>query len=69
MLLWLSEALGADQGSLEAAFNAVVAIPNKGAPQCAALRNFLAWEEVSVLLKAYPYKLSSKARMRVYSLF
>lgn len=56
MLFWLSEALGVEPAKLDAAFDVVAGINNKGAPQCAALRTQLPWETVAYRLMHFPYR-------------
>lgn len=51
MLFWLAEALDVDDGTLEAAFRAVVAAPKRNASQCAALRGVIPWDALEPKLE------------------
>lgn len=64
MLLWLSEALETPSGILETTFEAVVAAPNRGAQQCAALRQHLPWDQIEDRLAARHYPLLARLRIK-----
>lgn len=65
MLFWLAEALGVPERRLVLGFDAVVAIENKGARQCAAFRRSIPWLEIENRLATWPYGLANKARIRI----
>lgn len=64
MLFWLSEALETPSDVLDMTFQAVVAAPNRGAQQCAALRAHLPWDQIADRLAARDYPLLSRLRIK-----
>lgn len=50
MLFWLAEAIEIPANTLEQAFNAVVAAPEKNASQCSAFRKLVPWDEIKARL-------------------
>ncbi len=53
MLFWLAEAVEIDEKQLEAAFDAVVAAPQRNASQCAALRRLITWDMIEPKLSEF----------------
>ena len=51
-LLWLAEALGEDQTTLERGVRAIQEAAPKGAAQCGAFRQVVPWTRIEVLLRA-----------------
>jgi hypothetical protein len=64
MLFWLSEALDTPSDILNTTFEAVVAAPNRGAQQCAALRSHLPWDQIADRLAARSYPLLARLRIK-----
>lgn len=65
MLFWLAEALEVDSRRLEEAFEVVLDIEAKGAPQCAALRREVPWEVIEHQLSVWPFGMIDRLRIRV----
>lgn len=51
-LLWLAEALGEDQETLERGVEAIRGAGKKGAAQCGAFRAVVPWERIAALIAA-----------------
>lgn len=65
MLFWLAEDLALENAKLDAAFDAVILCKAKSAPQCAALRNHVAWADIESGIATYDYNWSQRLRIKL----
>ena len=64
MLFWLAEALSLENAKLDAAFDAVLLCKAKGAPQCAALRTHLTWDDIEAGIATFHYSWLQRLRIK-----
>lgn len=64
MLFWLSEAIEMPSNILDTTFKAVVVAPNRGAQRCAALREYLPWDQIADRFTTRRYPLLARLRIK-----